>query len=372
MSESVGLYLHVPFCLKKCPYCDFYSVAKKPDEREFLAIIKEDIRRKKSLLEERFSLREIRIITFYAGGGTPSLLSSAFYDSLFSELSRHFIFEPVELTIEANPEGLTLEKLSGYKEVGFNRLSLGVQSLSNRGLRFLSRVHDAKTALKALEMGAKVFENLSFDLIYGYLGQGVKTLLKELSLLLNFPVKHISLYELTSYEGTPFAERFGERQRQKNLRLGRKLFLASHEFLEERGFIHYEISNYAKPSYFCQHNLLYWDFKPYLGIGPGAVSRIENLRWKDDEVLEELTPLDMAKEVIFMGLRTRKGFSTLRVKRLLGFFIPKEDLEPLLKEGLLALDGERVCPTLEGFLRHSLVVKYLWQVVEALYKEGGR
>ncbi len=372
MTHAVGLYLHVPFCLKKCPYCDFYSVTKKPDEREFLSLIKEDIKRKKSFLEERFSLREVKVITFYAGGGTPSLLPPSFYESLFSELHRFFVFEPKELTIEVNPEGLSLGKLSGYKEVGFNRLSLGVQSLSNRGLRFLSRLHDVNTALKALEMGAKVFENISVDLIYGYLGQGVKTFLKELSLLLNFPVKHISLYELTPYEGTPFAEKFGERQRQKNLRLGRKLFLASHEFLEERGFVHYEVSNYAKPSYFCQHNLLYWEFKPYLGIGPGAVSRIENLRWKDDEVLEELTPLDMAKEIIFMGLRLKEGFSNLRIERLLGFSIPKEALEPLLKEGLVVLDGKRVRPTLEGFLRHSLVVKYLWQVLEALHKEGGR
>ena len=372
MSKAVGLYLHVPFCLRKCPYCDFYSLAKKPDEKEFLAIIKEDLKRKKDFLKERFSLQEIRIITFYAGGGTPSLLSPAFYESLFTELSHLFIFEPVELTIEANPEGLTLKKLSGYKEVGFNRLSLGVQALTSRGLSFLSRLHDLKTALKALEMGAKVFENISVDLIYGYLGQGVKTLLKELSLLLNFPVKHISLYELTPYEGTLFAERFGERQRQKNLRLGRKLFLIAHEFLEEKGFFHYEISNYAKPSYFCQHNLLYWEFKPYLGIGPGAVSRINNLRWKDEEILEELTPLDMAKEVIFMGLRLRKGFSNLRIERLLGFPIPKEALVPLLEEGLIVLDGDQVCPTLEGFLRHSLVVKYLWQVLEALPKKGER
>jgi len=368
--EKLGLYLHVPFCLKKCPYCDFYSILKLPDEREYLLALKKEIQTLVKFLQEKFKLKRVKIITFYAGGGTPSLLSSTFYGELFSYLSKVLIFEPEELTIEVNPEGLTLKKIHEYRKAGFNRISIGIQSLSKKGLKFLGRLHDVKTAFKVLEDGSKVFDNLSVDLIYNWLGQGIKGLKKELKLLTSYPVKHVSLYELTPYPGTPFTKRWGEKQEKKNQRFGRALFLTAHEFLESKGFVHYEISNYARPGYECKHNLLYWEFKPYIGIGPSAVSRVKDLRFSNLKILEKLTPFDQAKEIVFMGLRLKKGFSLRRIERLLKKKIPLESLKLLQANGLIHIKGERITPTLEGFLRHNLVVKYLWQIMEDVSVRG--
>ncbi len=378
MREGLAFYLHVPFCRKKCPYCDFYSLIAKPDPELYLRALKTEIGLLKTLLSENFGLKEIKISTFYAGGGTPSLLPPNFYEKLFYLMEKEFLFQPVELTLEANPESLTQENTRAYQEVGFNRLSIGIEALTERGLKFLERVHTVKEALRALEIGGKYFSNISADLIFGYLGQGEKTLLKELTLLLKYPLTHLSLYELTPYEETPFSQKYGLKQHKKNQRLGRRLFLLAHQFLEGFSFEHYEIANYAKPGFACEHNLYYWRFKPYLGLGPSAVSRVGPFRWQNPpdfklylkvllkekrlphRTLEWLSPMEMAKEILFMGLRLKEGISIKRLREELRVSLSSQALTPLLTRGLLNLEGEKILPTLEGFLRHSLVVKYLW------------
>jgi len=205
---EAGLYLHVPFCTKKCPYCDFFSIPvsySKDLENTYLKAIKKELKLLKEFLPSITRINNINFITFYAGGGTPSLLSPEFYESLFNFLAKEFNFSPKELTLEANPETLSLEKLKGFYQAGFNRLSLGVQSFFQKGLNFLGRIHTPKQIAKTINQALKAgFSNLSLDFIFGWKGQGEKTLKKEILKALRFHPSHFSFYELTIEKNTPF------------------------------------------------------------------------------------------------------------------------------------------------------------------------
>ncbi len=282
--ENTALYLHIPFCIKKCPYCDFYSVEKIPDQHEqniYLKAIIQELRLLKEFIVEKCNINNISFVTFYAGGGTPSLFSPSFFYKLFNFLHKHFNFSPVELTLEANPETLDQEKTKAYLETGFNRISIGIQSFFNKGLNFLGRIHNAKKALKAVEFAQKAgFKRISVDLIFGWKGQGEKTLKKELIKIVDLKIPHISIYELTIEPNTPFYARFKKKHwlSEKKLLFYYRLM---ESFLEKYSYQHYEISNYALKGYECIHNLFYWKVKPYLGLGASAVSRISNLRWEN-------------------------------------------------------------------------------------------
>ena len=380
---NLGLYLHVPFCLKKCPYCDFYSIEKKITkylENKFLKALKEELKLLKDFLEERFEIKALSFITFYAGGGTPSLLSPYFYEDLFNFLTKNFKFSPKELTLEANPETLTLEKTKAFYEIGFNRISLGVQSFSSRGLKFLGRLHTQKNIFKALGFIKKSgFKNFSLDFIFGWKGQGEKTLEREILKALNFKPPHLSFYELTLEKGTPFYQIFkGKKYWIKDEKL-MNLYKTIEETLEKKGYERYEISNYAIPNYECKHNLLYWKLKPYLGLGPSATSRIENLRWENPrnlnyylnsllkekklplKIIENLNSYELAKEYIFMGLRLKEGISLKELKRKYNYYLPKNALDTLIRENLIKKEKGRIFLTFKGKLLHNQVVYYLWE-----------
>ncbi|AIH03372.1 radical SAM family heme chaperone HemW [Thermodesulfobacterium commune] len=372
----VALYLHVPFCVKKCPYCDFYSLPHVPSEEEektYLHALKTEVLYLKDFVE-KLSGTEIKITTFYAGGGTPSLLSHGFYQELFEFLSSQFKFTPVELTLEANPDTLTPEKIKGFLKTGFNRLSLGVQSLSKKGLKTLQRTYNLKTALKALETAASLFPNLSIDFIFGWKGQGLKTLEEEIKKALSFSPTHLSFYELTLEHETPFSA-FSP---NKPVEL---FYQFIEHTLESQGYLRYEISNYARPGFECKHNLFYWEVKPYVGLGPSAVSRMANLRWqnpKDLKIyietlltekklpltpLELLKPLDFAKEYVFMGLRLKKGINLRNLTAKFGYYLDPWLLKNLIEKGLIERKGNRVSLTSHGTLFHNQVVKLLWETL---------
>ena len=380
---NAGLYLHVPFCLRKCPYCDFYSIPVKISkslEKNYLNALKFELTLLKSFLEEKFGIKKISFITFYAGGGTPSLLSPHFYENLFGFLAKNFEFSPEELTLEANPETLTLEKTKAFYKAGFNRISLGVQSFSQKGLKFLGRLHSVKDNLKALDYILKAgFKNFSLDFIFGWKGQGEKTLEKEILKALEFKPTHLSFYELTLEKGTPFYQTFkGKKYWIEDKKLI-KFYKLIENTLKDYGYERYEISNYAFPKFKCKHNLIYWKIKPYLGLGPSAVSRIENLRWENPKnfnhylntllkefklplkIVESLDNYELAKEYIFMGLRLKEGVSLNVLKEKFNYNIPKVKLDILIKKKVIEKEKERIRLTFEGKLLHNQVTSFLWE-----------
>ncbi len=380
---KAGLYLHIPFCIKKCPYCDFYSLSIKPSkylEKKYLTAIKKELTLLKTFLEEKFNIKNISFITFYAGGGTPSLLSPSFYEELFNLLTQIFDFSPEELTLEANPETLTLEKVKAFYKAGFNRISLGVQSFSQKGLKFLERIHSLKDTFKALELIIKGgFKNISLDFIFGWRGQGEKTLQKEILKALEFSPSHLSFYELTLEKGTPFYKRFKGKKSWINEKKLIRLYKIIEETLKAHGYKRYEISNYALSGFECRHNLIYWKLEPYLGIGASSVSRIENLRWENPrnfryylnsllkenklplKVIEVLDNYEFAKEYIFMGLRLKEGISLEELKNNYGYAIFEETLNSLKKEKLIEEKNKRISLTFKGKLLHNQVVALLWK-----------
>ncbi|MGC9017329.1 MAG: radical SAM family heme chaperone HemW [Caldimicrobium sp.] len=374
----IGLYLHLPFCKKKCPYCDFFSVEELPQEDLYLKALLKELELLSKFLKKYFQEERITIETFYAGGGTPSLFSPFFYERLFESLSQTFEFSPIELTLEANPESLTFEKAKDYRSLGFNRISLGIQTFQKRGLRFLQRIHSLKESIRAIEGALKAgFENISLDFIYGWIGQGVKSLEKDLKLALTFKIKHLSFYELTLYPGTPFYKKFGKNPsflREKRLL---NLYSFLRNYLYNQGFFQYEISNYARPGFEAKHNLKYWKIEPYLGIGAGAVSRIGNLRFENTKklkeyfekllekkvlphrLIEKLDNFEFAKEYLFMGLRLVEGINLSKLNTL-GYTIEKGALFLLEKRGYLKISKDSLSLSEKGMSLHNQVVKFLW------------
>jgi oxygen-independent coproporphyrinogen-3 oxidase len=268
--------------------------------------------------------------TLYLGGGTPTLLDGAQLGALVDNLRRHFHFAAdTEFTIEANPDDVTPEKLRLFRELGINRLSLGVQSLDEAELRFLGRRHTARQARRALELYRAVgFGNLGVDLMYGLPGQRQETWIRTLEQVLEFNPEHLSCYHLTLAPDTPLGRRAA---RSEVTPLGeeeeRAFFLLTAQFLSERGYLHYEVSNFAREEqHRCRHNLKYWRHVPYLGLGPGAHSFDGSRRWWNFSSVEQyssslnagqapvagaetLTPTQLRLEALYLGFRTREGVS---------------------------------------------------------------
>ncbi len=355
-----GLYIHIPFCKSKCPYCAFYSEAPPSGVPEWLESIHQEVR----LYRGRFG----RFDSLYLGGGTPTALDLPALDFLVDRLFADFDFAAEsEITIEANPGDLTGELVAGIKSMGFNRVNLGVQSFDDEALAFLGRRHRAANADEALErLRAAGFENIGIDLIYGLQGQPLSRWMETLELALRFGPEHLSCYQLTIEKGTPF----GRMQEEKRIRppdeeASRAFFLATAERLEARGYIHYEISNFSRgDEYRSRHNSKYWDHTPYLGLGPSAHSFQGSKRWwnvrsvemyrkalgkggapiEGEEVLSEE---QLRLEAVSLGLRTRDGFDLSTVPAHPGL---NDAIARLQGSGHVRLEGGRVMPTREGFL----------------------
>ncbi len=363
----LALYLHVPFCRSKCPYCDFYSVTKMIPEKLYLRALLQELTLWEDYLEE-----EPTLVTFYAGGGTPSLLSPQFYARLFEYLAAHFRFEPKELTLEANPEGLTLERLRAYRGVGFNRLSLGVQSFLEKGLRALGRRHRVAEAMRAIEAARQAgFDNLSLDLIFGWPEETLKDLETDVKTALSLKPEHLSFYELTPEPGTPLSQRLARREISLPPEdLVADMYLHLHTRLTEAGFEHYEISNYARPGRECLHNLFYWQSRDYLGLGPSAVSFVRGKRFRNPPDLtvylqeiqssrlaakleEDLDTEGLFREAVVLGLRLLRGLSARELKARFGrdlFQVYAREIAELERLGLLERTPEGIRLSLQGLL----------------------
>ncbi|MDR2366954.1 MAG: radical SAM family heme chaperone HemW [Deltaproteobacteria bacterium] len=352
-----GLYVHVPFCSRKCPYCDFYSIPALNLIPDWLSGLEREAERHARDWPGPFG-------TLYLGGGSPSLLGPADLAALFAALARFPLADGAEATIEANPEDVTREKVALWKGLGLNRLSLGVQSLEPRWLRgSLSRSHKPRDAQAAIEAAlAAGGLSLSLDLIYAHAGQTPDDWAAELARAAATGADHLSAYILTPAPGTPLARDLasGAAPALPGEEPAAGLFLTAGEILAGLGFERYEVSNFARGGAVCRHNLKYWRREPYLGLGPSAHSFDGHKRWANVpsvsgwssalkagrsplRFLEELTPEQARMEAILLGLRLAEGLPLAAIP-------DPAKLEGLIEEGYLFVDGPRLKPSPKGML----------------------
>lgn len=329
--EPAGIYIHIPFCIRKCPYCDFYSVSDLS-----LTDALTDALQKEMQMSGRFSFQAD---TIYFGGGTPSVLEPETIDKLIHTAYECFsISNQPEITIEVNPGTVNPEKLKAYRKAGINRLNIGVQSFQDENLRFLERIHSGSEAKHAIEWARKAgFDNIGLDLIYGLPGQSEDKWLADLNTALEFAPAHLSCYMLTYSTGTPMDER-----RQAGVFLPSddetvsNLFLKTGQYLNSHGYLHYEISNYARSeALMSRHNRKYWNDVSYLGFGPSAHSFINSERfWNLCSVTQYIQDIDAGKfpiegkeqltrdqqimEAIYLGLRQKQGIDIARFNQKFG------------------------------------------------------
>ena len=312
--KPLHLYIHIPFCRKKCAYCDFYSLPAEERVPDYIHALKCALHGHAKDFSSKYEIN-----TIYFGGGTPNILSGKQLNEIFICIRENFhIADNAECTIEINPEfSASAEALQALGDIGFNRLSIGIQSLSDRDLGVLGRLHTADTALRCLEYARTVFDNISVDLIYAVPGQSRDALKQNIDRILFFSPEHISAYNLTYEPGTPMAKAVmnGETS-PADEESERSDFLFIHEYLTERGYEHYEISNFARPGFRSRHNSAYWSKHDYLGIGPSAHSKIGDLRCSYEADLEQFLkkpehfhtrePASEA-DILITRLRTNEG-----------------------------------------------------------------
>ena len=366
MTEPLALYIHWPFCAAKCPYCDFNShVRDRLDQARF----RDALRRELAHEAARVGRRPLASIFF--GGGTPSLMDPATVAALVEDARALFDAAPdIEITLEANPTSVEIGKLAAFRDAGVNRASLGVQSLDEAALRFLGRRHDAAQAIEALEAARSIFPRLSFDLIYARPGQDEASWRAELRQALALAADHLSLYQLTIEPGTQFATLHG--RGAFTLPEGddaARLYVATAEEAARFGLRPYEVSNYAKPGAESRHNLAYWRYGDYLGIGAGAHQRLlldgEMLATRRHRAPEEwarrverdghaaveeetLSKADRAREALLMGLRLAEGIDPRRIAARSGLAF-EQTVDPAMLAALL--DEEYLAWTPDGRLR---------------------
>ncbi|HEY0958336.1 MAG TPA: radical SAM family heme chaperone HemW [Novosphingobium sp.] len=361
-----ALYIHWPFCLAKCPYCDFNShVRDRVDHDRWQRALLADMRREAELADGE------PLTSIFFGGGTPSLMPPALVATLLTEAERLWSFAPgIEITLEANPSSVEAANFAALAGAGINRVSLGLQALEDETLRFLGRFHDAREGLAALDVAQRHFVRVSFDLIYARPGQSVAEWKTELTRALSFGTGHLSLYQLTIEPGTRFATMVRE-QRFTPLDddAAADLFGLTREMTASAGLPAYEISNHARPGEESRHNLAYWRYQDYCGIGPGAHGRrggLATVRHKKPENwlaaidlqgdgVSEARPLDFgeqASEAMLMGLRLREGLDLAVMAERFGFpeeaFCDTAKLSFYKERGLTWRDGTRIGVTSQG------------------------
>jgi putative oxygen-independent coproporphyrinogen III oxidase len=369
MSEPFGVYVHWPFCRTKCPYCDFNSHVRHGgiDESKFLAAYLAELDHFAALAPGR------SVTSIFFGGGTPSLMQPATVAAIIDAIAQHWhVADDAEITLEANPTSVEAENFAGYRTAGVNRLSLGVQALEDASLKALGRQHSTQEALEALALAKRHFARVSFDLIYAREGQTTKAWEAELRRALDHATDHLSLYQLTIEEGTPFAARHTAGMlRIPDGARARALYLLTQELCETAELPAYEVSNHARPGSESRHNLLYWRGHDYAGIGPGAHSRITvdgakrafSATKSPEGWLAEveasghglasddvLSAEEAAEEYLLMGLRLSEGIDLNRLAAIDRRGLDQDRVSALASQGLLIRDGNRLAATAKGRL----------------------
>jgi oxygen-independent coproporphyrinogen-3 oxidase len=362
----LALYVHWPFCVSKCPYCDFNShVRDRVDQEAWRDAMLADLAQEVAMLPGR------KLASVFFGGGTPSLMPPETVAAVLDAAERAWGFEPgVEITLEANPSSVEAARFADLAATGVNRVSLGLQALDNEALHFLGRAHDVAEGLAALDTAQAVFDRVSFDLIYARPEQSMADWHGELTRALAFGTEHLSLYQLTVEPGTRFAtEALAGRLTLPDADRAADLFELTRQTTARAGLPAYEISNHARPGAESRHNLIYWRYQDYAGIGPGAHGRRGGMatqrrrkpeNWIDAvdrnghgiEVEDPLSPAERAMEAMLMGLRLAEGVDLDRIamlgERPLDQLIDRRATDLLSAQGLMSLDGNRLRATDAG------------------------
>ncbi len=359
-----GLYIHVPFCIKKCSYCSFYSI-----ERDEVLLTRF---RSALLAEMERKTAGINIGTVYSGGGTPTILPPEFWKKFLSILDEIADTSGVlERTIETNPGAVLSDNLAEFRKAGFNRLSIGIQSFDSSELKTLGRIHSPDQAIITFNQARDTgFPNIGIDLIYGIPGQTPDTWQSNLEKAIELLPEHISCYELSIENGTPIADLINKGELSKSSEEHcRKMYFLADELLKEAGYIHYEVSNYARGNEnISRHNSSYWNRTPYIGLGPSAhsfdgkktrswnvceidgyLNLIENYKSPVEET-EELDSQEIALEMLMLGLRWQAGVDIEEIEVRTGFRINEQYLDCMVRSGRVQVSGSRILPTTEGML----------------------
>lgn len=372
-----GVYVHWPFCASKCPYCDFNShVRHHPvDERRFAAAFAREIAHNAALAPGR------TVTSIFFGGGTPSLMQPETIGAILDAIAAHWSISPnAEITLEANPTSVEAERFRGYRAAGVNRVSLGVQALNDTDLRALGRKHTAKEALAAVKLAAESFERYSFDLIYARPNQTPQSWARELEEAISHAVEHLSLYQLTIEPGTWYARLYeAGKLILPDDDTARALYDITQEVCAKHGLPAYEISNHARPGAESRHNLIYWRYGEYAGIGPGAHGRLVTnegrmalsterspegwleLVERDGNGIIERECLDanaQADEFLLMGLRLVEGIDPNRYMAFSGRKLSEKKMQDLSSQGLIETLNGRLRATKTGLpILNSLIAE---------------
>ncbi len=356
--KTLGLYLHIPFCARKCAYCDFYSICDLTQVDAYIQALAAQIK------SFRVYRKTYIVDTVYFGGGTPSILTGEQIGYLLDAIRKTFrLTDDAEITIEANPGMLDTEKLAGYRQAGINRLSIGLQSADDEELKLLSRIHTRDEFEENFYLARlEGFDNISVDLMYGLPYQTEETLMSTLDYLIAMDPEHISLYGLRMEPGTAFGDDEELQRCVPDDETWSHLYLKSSEKLARSGFLHYEISNFAKLGFECRHNIRYWKCEEYLGFGPAAHSFIEGKRFSYTkefknyildptdftarlEEMQEISAEEQAKEFVMLGFRMVKGVNVEEYNQRF-----QDDFDARYKEDLQKyIDLGFVIPTSEGY-----------------------
>lgn len=373
--NSLGLYIHIPWCIQKCPYCDFNSHALKDDapEQRYIDALLADLKQDLNLLN---SPRQVSSI--FIGGGTPSIFSAASFERLFTETAKLIpLQENLEITLEANPGTFESLKFSEYRAIGINRLSIGIQSFNNKHLKKLGRIHSAEEAITAVKIAQQAgFKNLNIDLMFGLPDQTNAEMLSDVQTAINLNPSHISFYQLTLEPNTYFHKFPPQLPEDDQIYNGQR---QCQQLLAESGYAQYEISAYAKNDKSCQHNRNYWAFGDYLGIGAGAHGKlslsqpeeiIRTVKLKSPEqylentsaIVTTIPTKELPLEFVMNHLRLKSGFTLAHYNTVTG--LDKSTLEPALShcvtEGLLQQDNDHYACSEKGWMfLDSILEKFM-------------
>ncbi len=381
MDNAISLYIHWPFCKSKCPYCDFNShVRSHIDMDQWFKAFECEIKRQAAYYAHKPTVKSV-----FFGGGTPSLMPPALVAHIIDTLAAHFnLSSACEITLEANPTSAEAANFKALQQAGVNRISVGVQSFDNELLQFLGRQHSAEEAIDVIHTVRDTFENFSFDLIYARPQDTWATWKKELDFALTFQPPHISLYQLTIETGTVFQQHVAARKfTPLDEETATTLYIKTLEALEQQGYAAYEVSNFARPGQACQHNLTYWRYEDYVGIGPGAHGRItingtkyatKQYRYPEkwlehalknggEQYRTSLSLEDSFTEHLMMGLRITDGIARQpflqRYQTLWESYNVEKKARQLVAEGLLEADEQALRCTPEGRLRLNSLIAFL-------------
>ncbi|WP_069298462.1 radical SAM family heme chaperone HemW [Neptunicoccus sediminis] len=353
-NAGFGVYVHWPFCAAKCPYCDFNShVRQSVDQTAWVRAFVAEIKATAALTPNR------TVDTIFFGGGTPSLMLPETVDTIIQAIGENWTLSPdAEITLEANPTSVEADRFQGFSDAGVNRISMGIQALNDRDLKALGRMHSVAEAQQAFDVAKKYFNNVSFDLIYARQNQTLEDWRLELTQAIDMAVDHLSLYQLTIEQGTRFGDLFA-RNRLRGLptdELSADLYDLTQDICGERGLIAYEVSNHARYGAACKHNLIYWRYGDYAGIGPGAHGRLSlnggrvatdspllpedwlqivDKNGTANRIAEEISNADQAAEYAMMSLRLSEGCDLERVHALSPNRIDMDAARVLVQDGFL-------------------------------------